>query len=382
MKKLGKILGLAVVAGLTLTTTTACRNDDAKSVKIFIGVQQLGDSTTLATQNILDALKTELNFTYDMGILNSRDSVANLNTFTEKVNMGYNAVISMADLDVEQAEEFITTCEESGAYYVGFQSEMANAMKSDKVKNSPNFLGGITDGELDWGLRAERLFEALSKSDDRKIVLASFSSQYFPKVTDATAKFKELVSEWNVENPDDQFTWGNWADGTDTWTCRFSACPEAELVNLKSQGVDAIIGTNSLAKYIMPSLDSSINLYNVGYDPTYDSVFGEDKQLRCSGASPSDCILLPLIRVINAVNGADEIAVENKIAVGNYIYMTSAADLAKCKASVTNMTSDHSFSTALFTVEQAKALIGAADSKLLAMTNSWTTEYVLNRNLS
>lgn len=378
MKKTLKVLSALALAGVATAAVTSC-GKDSKQVKIFIGFQQQGDPTTIATENILNALKDELNFTYDSAVLNSRDSVANLNTFNEKLTMGYDAIISMADLDVEQAESLIDTCAEVGAYYVGYKLDMANAMKSEKVKNSEYFLGGTSDGELDWGLRAEKLFDALKASDDRKIVLASFSSQYFPQVTDALTRFKELVTEWNAANPDDQFTYGTWTDGSDTWTCKFSALPDAEKQKITADGVDAIIATNSVAKYVLPGLDSSVHLYNVGYDQTYDDQFGEDKQLRCQGQSPADHIILPLIRVINAVNGADPIPVEDKVVVGNYIYMTKAQDLVDLKATSINFTTDHSFEDALFTVEDAKALVGAADSKLVQLCESWTTEYVLNR---
>lgn len=378
MKKPIKFLSALALAGIAATTITSC-NKSSNQVKIFIGVQQTGDPTTLATQSILDALKDELGFTYEMGLIDSRDSTKNLNTYQEKLAMGFNGIITMSDLDAQQAEELITLCEENDAYYVGYKLDMAAALKSEKVKNSPNFLGGTSDGELDWGLRAEALFDAIVESDDRHILLGSFSNQYFPQVNTALTRFKELVTEYNATH-DDDFTYGTWSDGSDTWTCKFSDLPDAEGERAKNQNVDAIVGINSLAKYILPHIDESINLYNVGYDTTYDSIFGEDKQLRCQGASPSDHIILPLIRIINAVNGADPIPVEDKVVVGNYIYMTSAADLAELKESCINFTNDHSFEDALFTVEEAKALVGAPDSELKALVESWTTEYVLGKN--
>lgn len=400
MKKLFKVLGTTALVGAAALTVTSCGKKDstttenpgttggsttqvwkkpAKKSKIVIGVQQDTDPNTIAMKNILDALKDDLNFTYETMLLNSRDSAANLTKYEEKLTMGFNGIITMADLDKPQAEALIADCEESKAYYAGYKLDMAAALSSTTVKNSKYFLGSTSDGELDWGLRAETLFNALKASTDRKIVLASFSSNYFPQATVALTRFKELVAAHNTANPNDQFTYGKYTNNQDTWTCMFKAMEDADKVALKTQNVDAVISMNSVAKYVLPNLDKSVHLYNPGYEPTYDSEFGADKQLRCQGASPADHIILPLIRIINAVNGADPIPVADKIAVGNYIYMTKAEDLTKLKSSVTNFTTDHAFKDCLFTLDQAKELYKAADSKLTALTNTWTTQYVLSR---
>ncbi len=375
--KLKKVFGAAALLGVAGITLASCGKEEAKTVKIFLGLQQDNDPNAKSVFNILDSLKDELNFEYDYKVLNARDSVANLNEYNSRLDLGYNAIISMADLDKEQAEELITNCESYGAYFVGYNSDMPNAMKSDKVKNSPNFLGSCSDGELDWSLRAEAIFDALSSSTDRNIVLASFAASYFPSVTTALTKFKSLVSEWNVEHPSDQFTYSTWNDGTDTWTCKFSALADAEKTGLKEKGVDAIVGMNSIAKYVMPNLDSSIHVYNPGYDTTYDNQFGEDKQLRCQGVTPADHILIPLVRAIKAANGADPISVENKILVGNYIYITKESELKGLSNVLINMNPNYSFDAALFTKEQAKDLLSQPDSKLIELNNSWTTDYVL-----
>ena len=127
----------------------------------------------------------------------------------------------------------------------------------------------------------------------------------------------------------------------------------------------------------MTDLDSSVHVYNVGYDSTYDGKFGEDKQLRCQGVSPADHIILPLVRVLKAVRGADAIDVTKKIVVGNYIYMTKASDLTKLSNVCINFNSSHSVDTCLFTKNQAKELLDKSDDELIKLTTSWTTEYVL-----
>lgn len=380
MKKISKILSTAVIAGVAGLTLASCNgNGGTKQAKILLGLQQKGDANTLAVESILDSLKDELNFTYEEVLLNSRDSVANLNTYNEKLSMGFNGIISMADLDAAQAKELIQNCEDAGCYYIGYKQEMTNAMATPEVRDSEYFLGGVTDGEYDWGLRGESLFNAISASTDRKIVLASFAPNFFPKVTDALTRFKTLVTQWNTTHPDDQFTYGEYSDHSDTWTCKFGPLADTEKANLKAQNVDAIVAVNSVAKYIMPNLDPSVHLYNVGYDSTYDAQFGEDKQLRCEGSAPADSIILPLMRIINAVNGADPIPVDEKIAVGNYIYFTKASQLTAAKTKLITMDSQHSFANALFTLEQAKALVGAPDKDLVALVESWTNDYVLNK---
>ena len=380
MKKFIKVLSAAAIVSAAGLALASCNGEKTtKKAKILIGLQQTGDANTLAVESILDSLKDELNFTYEEVLLNSRDSVANLNTYNEKLGMGFNGIISMADLDAAQAKELIKNCEDAGCYYVGYKQEMTNAMKTPEVRDSKYFLGGVTDGEYDWELRGESLFNAISASTDRKIVLGSFSSQFFPKVTDALNRFKELVTKWNVEHPTDQFTYGEFSDHTNTWTCKFGTLADTEKANLKAQDVDAIVAVNSVAKYVMPNLDPSIHLYNVGYDSTYDAQFGEDKQLRCEGSVPADSIILPLMRIINAVNGADDIPVDDKIVVGNYVYFTKKAQLEASKTKLITMDSQHLFSNALFTLDQAKALVGAPDKKLVDLVESWTNEYVLNK---
>ena len=377
MKSL-KVLGAVALVGAAGVTLASCNGGGVgEKVKIFLGVQQDNDPSTISTFNILNSLKDELNFEYDYKVLNARDSVTNLNEFNSRLDLGYKGIISMTDLDKEQAEELIDNCEANEAFYVGYKSDMPNAMRSDKVKNSKYYLGSTSDGELDWSLRAERLFDAISKSTDRKIVLASFASNYFPNVTPALARFKELVSQWNTAHPDDQFTYGTWNDGSDTWTCKFSALADAEKTHLKDQCVQAIVAVNAVAKYVMTDLDSSVHVYNVGYDSTYDGQFGEDKQLRCQGVSPADHIILPLVRVLKAVRGADDIDVNKKIVVGNYIYMTKAADLTNLSKVCINFNSSHSVDTCLFTKDQAKELLDKSDDELIKLTTSWTTEYVL-----
>ena len=378
MKSL-KVLSAVALAGAAGIALASCGGNSTK-VKIFLGVQQDNDPSSRATFNILDALKDELNFEYDYKVLNARDSVANLNEFEQRLDLGYKAIISMADLDKEQAEELIDKCEENDAYYVGYKSDMPNAMRSDKVKNSKYYLGSTTDGEVDWKLRADRLFDAISASTDRKIALASFSSQYFPSVTDALTQFKARVTSWNETHPDDKFEYVNWNDGSDTWTCKFGPLADAEKTALKDKGAQAIVGTNAIAKYVMNGLDSSIHVYNVGYDNTYDAQFGADKQLRCQGVSPADHVIVPLIRALKAVRGADSIDVKDKIVVGNYIYMTKAEDLEKLSKVCINFKPNQSFDACLFTVDQAKDLLDKADSELVKLANTWTTEYVLGLN--
>lgn len=379
MKSL-KVLSAVALAGAAGIALASCGGGKAEKVKIFLGVQQDNDPSSISTFRILDSLKDELNFEYDYKVLNARDSVANLNEFNQRLDLGYKGIISMADLDTAQAEELIDNCETNQAFYVGYKSDMPNAMRSDKVKNSPYYLGSTSDGELDWSLRAQRLFDSISKSTDRKIVLASFAANYFPNVTVALNKFKGLVTEWNASHPDDQFTYGSFNDGADTWTCKFGPLADAEKTTLKNEGVEAIVAVNAVAKYVMPNLDPSVHVYNVGYDSTYDNQFGADKQLRCQGCSPADHIILPLIRILKAVNGANAIKPENKIVVGNYIYMQSADDLAKLSKVCINFKEGHPFDACLFTVDQAKSYLDKSDDELIALTNSWTTEYVLGLN--
>ena len=122
MKKISKILSTAVIAGVAGLTLASCNgNGGTKQAKILLGLQQKGDANTLAVESILDSLKDELNFTYEEVLLNSRDSVANLNTYNEKLSMGFNGIISMADLDAAQAKELIQNCEDAGCYYIGYK---------------------------------------------------------------------------------------------------------------------------------------------------------------------------------------------------------------------------------------------------------------------
>ena len=149
MKSL-KVLSAVALAGAAGIALASCGGGKAEKVKIFLGVQQDNDPSSISTFRILDSLKDELNFEYDYKVLNARDSVANLNEFNQRLDLGYKGIISMADLDTAQAEELIDNCETNQAFYVGYKSDMPNAMRSDKVKNSPYYLGSTSDGELDW----------------------------------------------------------------------------------------------------------------------------------------------------------------------------------------------------------------------------------------
>ena len=386
---------LTIVAAAAVAASVASCNKGAEKVHITVGVQQDTGNNYLSMVNFLNGVKDELNFEFDTVLMDSRNDAKNLDALQNSLNSGTRGIINMTDMSANNLSTLLKNLEANNAYYAGYMVDLTNAKNGNLLSNK-RIVGSVTDGE-GGASRGESLFNEVVKTNNRKIVFAQFPEAYFPAVTGAVARFKELAAEYN-ETHDDKFSYYETSLGanypeTSTFqmTFQMSQVPAAEYAAWDDANVDAVVAVNSLAKRILPAAktDSTpINIFSVGFDDEILDDFGENKVIKSLAQTQAESIFYPLVQVLNAINGKEYSDAptndEEKILTGHYVYLTNTADYEAGKANTMNFSADHGFDKTLIDAKTVKSLLAgeenASFAKLKATLDSWTSEYVLYRN--
>ncbi len=397
MNKFLKTLCFAGMAGLASFSLASCDTSGDK-VQVIIGCYMTRGNTYESLINFLDSIKDDLNFEYNTVLISQTDSQANLSTFQTALETGTDLVITMMDNSLENTKAILEACEDAGAYLAGWQTDFNNSRDDTDFLNSEYFLGTATDGEMDGTQLGEYFFETLLESDNRTIALVRYPSYAYPTGLEATTEFKRLADEYNATNPEDPFTiiYANSTAGSDDYSYDIGFSGDLDTTVLDGwmeQGLDAIVGVNSLAVRIYNTLAArnvtdEIDLYTVGWDDAIIPYFGEDNTIKTLGQSVVETIIFPLILGINAVNGYQFSDYESdggldKFAIGQRIMLASSADLEAGRQNCMIYSTDYSADHALITGEELVEYLGNADgasfAKLQALINSWDSDYVLYR---
>jgi len=392
MKKIFKALAVTGVALSATAGLASCNKGAEEKVSIVIGVQQTSGNNYESMCNFLDDLKGELNFDYETVLLESRNNDKNLSTFQTKMLAGAQGIISMVDMDKANLSKLLADCEKNDVYYAGYMSDFANVNKDETIMNNKYMLGTVSDGEIDGAVRGEFLFNQVVKSTDRKIVFSRFPVYAYPSAVASINKFKELADAYNATH-DDDFTYYTNNDGSDTYEFGFTTptLPDAEAQAWKNANVDAVVAVNSLGKRLLPAfksnnMDTTTNIYTLGWEDNIISDFGDDKCVKTLGQTPAETIVYPLVRILNAARGksySDEPSMNDKVVTGRYTYLASTADLNNGRINSMNFSTDHSVSHAIISKAEVKALLAgekdATYKKLVDTLNSWDSQYALTR---
>ena len=414
MKNIFKTLGIVAMAGVAGLSLASCddTNTGDEKVKISIG-SYLGYGNTLsALQGYLDSIKDDLNFEYTLTQISQTDANANLTKFQNDLETGTDLIITMMDNDASNTKAILDSCKEYGAYLAGWQTDFNNTRASDladSVLNDDHFLGTATDGEMDGKVLAKYLFDAVSASEDRVIALARTPYYAYPSGHVASVEFARLAEEWNKTH-DDKFTIVDSSESTNDLSGVSDADADLALNmgfggNLNAdqldtwvaQGVEAIVGVNSLAQRIYSTLvdesqDKNIDLYTVGWDDALygEDVFGSNGTIKSLGQSVVETIVYPIIMGINAVRGYEFTDAPttglDKFVEGKRIMITSDADMEAGHQNCMIYAGVNNYGDPSRALIQGEDLLnylgnaeGASFAKLKSLIDSWDKDYVLYR---
>jgi len=378
---------------------------DKGGVKILVGVQQTRGNNYEAMCKFLDALKPELNFTYDIQLMDRSDN-NNVILLENAILKGISGIITMTEMAASATQGVIEMCEEEGVYYAGYMSDFWKTysdsnLSGKKPKDSKYCLGSVSDGELDSETTAKWLFDTVKKSPYRKIVLTRAPEYAYPSSIAASEVFKGLVDEYNkTAEEGDKFEL--WTDGVTKGAAYEIAYGlptsfSSTVTSWQKWGGDdlALVGLNYCAGSIM-GIDSYNNqkfpIFNVGWDDDVAKEFGDitdsTKPVKALCQTPCETIIYPLVRMLNAINGtpyADEPTnPEDRIIEAKYCHIESPQDIVDGSTHCLNFNDARDLKYALITPAEVKGLLaanGGTFEKLKNTIASWDTEYILRREI-
>jgi hypothetical protein len=256
------------------------------------------------------------------------------------------------------------------------------------IVNSKYMLGSVSDGETDGAVRGAYLFNQIVQTTARKIVFARFPLYAYPVAGTAITEFKRLAEEYNTTHSD-KFTYYTADDATDgVFEVGFtmSTVPDATVTNWKNAGVEAVVAVNSLGKRLLTpvnNVNANIAIYQTGWDDSIIDSFPTTIKTLCQ--TPAETIIYPLIRILDAARGnsySDEPTGKAKIVTGQYVYLSTAEDLANGRQNSMNFSEDHTVNHAIISTADVKALLASEGGTFKALTDTlakWTTSYALTR---
>ena len=414
-KKIGTIALSAMMAG-SICAVAGCSNTGntpggntpsggSGGTKILVGVQQTRGNNYEAMCKFLDALKPELNFTYDIQLMDRSDN-NNVILLENAILKGVSGIITMTEMAASVTQGIINLCEQEGVYYAGYMSDFwktysdAN-LSGKKPKDSKYCLGSVSDGELDSETRATWLFETVKKSPYRKIVLTRAPEYAYPSSVAASEVFKGLVDEYNATAADgDKFEL--WTKGV-TKGAAFQidyGLPTSfasTVTEWQNWGGDdlALVGLNYCAGNIMGISsynDQRFPIFNVGWDDDVSKEFGSltdaSKPVKALCQTPCETIIYPLVRMLNAINGtpyADEpTKPEDRIIEAKYCHIESPQDITDGSTHCLNFNDARDLKYALISPSEVKGLLaanGGTFAQLKETISTWNTEYILRREI-
>lgn len=410
-KKIGTIALSAMMAG-SIFAFAGCDLEDGPDgpggdggVKILVGVQQTRGNNYEAMCKFLDALKPELNFTYDIQLMDRSDN-NNVIVLENAILKGVSGIITMTEMAASATQGIIKLCEEEGVYYAGYMSDFWKTYSDDnlsgkKPKDSQYCLGSVSDGELDSESTAKWLFEAVKKSKYRKIVLTRAPEYAYPSSIEASVVFKGLVDEYNkTAEAGDKFEL--WTEGVTNGAAYqldygLPTSFASTVTAWQKWGGEslALVGLNYCAGSIMGISsynDQKFPIFNAGWDDDVAKEFGDltdtSKPVKALCQTPCETIIYPLVRMLNAINGtpySDEpTKPEDKIIEAKYCHIETTQDITDGSTHCMNFNDARDLKYALISPAEVKGLLavnGGTFEKLKSTIASWDTEYILRREI-
>lgn len=361
MNKFGKkavALTCAVAMSVGIgASMTACA-ETGGTIKIGVGVYETTGAAAIALTNYLDALEPELGVEFVQKALSQTDEATNLSAAQELISSGCQGLILTMD---SATEAILDECEEAGVYVAGYLNSYD--VTYDTVKTHPNFLGTACDGKNDGSAWGASVAERMIADGYRNIGIVKFPSFAFPKQAWMDTAFRDVVAEWNEENPDDQVAL------KETVELNFSPLDATYLT--QNSDIDAIFSICAGTDFIYPTLvannKTNIKLYTAGMSVNDDILnnFGDrgnqciQEMVYCSVES----VLYPIVLLMNKISDnvfADQPDVAERLDCGQVIVQTSAdVDLIKTNS-------------IYYTGDASKAMIKPSEAKELLAANGGT----------